>query len=123
VALDIAVDGPTDGGLHGALEEDLVHLLSGPGMAALMVLRLKRGGDGCLHRPCPSIAYVVMRRRGNFPVGEFMNQQRRGAGSERAGRRGGTHLQRCCTDETPRLPPPREPLLSLLKSDLLPRCY
>jgi hypothetical protein len=48
VVLDVAIDRPTDGGLHDALKEDLVHLIGGLGVAALLALHLKRGGNGHL---------------------------------------------------------------------------
>jgi hypothetical protein len=44
----IAIDGHADRGLHGALEVDLVHLVGGPGVAALLALCLDKGGDGHL---------------------------------------------------------------------------
>jgi hypothetical protein len=43
-----AVDGSVDKGLHGMLEQDLVDLLSGPDVVALLALHMESGSDGRL---------------------------------------------------------------------------
>jgi hypothetical protein len=50
VALGDAVDWPPDGGLHGALEVDLAHLLGRPGVASLLTLHLSGRHFALLHR-------------------------------------------------------------------------
>jgi hypothetical protein len=83
----------------------------------------------------PSIAYVVISRRGIFPAGDFVKNQREapsfiadgGRETEGCGREGGKRVEgavgrinaaasrRRSDDETARLPPPSEPSSSLIK--------